>query len=191
MMAAVGPEAGQAPAALPVSIVQNCYVVRDLEAACARFHRLYGIGPFVGGAEVMLDNHIYRGKPAGPVHLRGVFVQSGDLNIELVEILSAGPSAFHDMFAKGAEGLHHVAMFAQDYEAAKTRFLDQGLAIASEFTVSFGAKICYVDARPALGHMIELYPENDIIRRMYAEAKAAPATWDGSRLIIPWPEWRS
>ena len=31
-------------------IIQNCYIVRDLEAACKRMNQLYGIGPFLGGA---------------------------------------------------------------------------------------------------------------------------------------------
>jgi hypothetical protein len=36
------------------------------------------------------------------VRLRGVFVQPGDLNVEKVQILSDGPSAFRAMFAPGA-----------------------------------------------------------------------------------------
>lgn len=30
------------------AIVQNRYVVADLEAACRRFYQVYGIGPFEG-----------------------------------------------------------------------------------------------------------------------------------------------
>ncbi len=58
----------------PLAFVQNCYVVPDLEAACQRFHQLYNIGPFVGGMEAVLEHHVYRGKPAEPIRLRGVFV---------------------------------------------------------------------------------------------------------------------
>ncbi|MDX1581773.1 MAG: VOC family protein, partial [Alphaproteobacteria bacterium] len=92
------------------AIVQNCYVVRDLEQACARLHGMYGIGPFLGGAESALTSHHYRGREEEPIRIRGVFVQSGDLNIELVQLLSQGPSAFHDMFPDGGEGFHHVAL---------------------------------------------------------------------------------
>lgn len=170
----------------PLAIVQNCYVVPDLEAACARFNRLYGIGPFIGGTPFTLGNHFYRGSPAKPIKLRGVFVQSGDLNIELIELLSDGPSAFHDMFARGDGGFHHVAMFSTDYGATRDRYAAEGLPVASEFTTPFGAKICYIDARATLGHMIELYPENSIIRAMYAQAKDAVAKWQGHPLILPW-----
>lgn len=170
----------------PIAVIQNCYVVRDLEAACQQFHDLYGIGPFVGGVEGVLDNHVYRGQPAPPIHLKAVFVQSGDLNIELVQLMSPGPSAFHDMFPNGEEGLHHVAIFADDYEAVRDSFVARGMPVASEFTVSFGAQICYIDARATLGHMIEIYPENEIIRNMYDQARQAPIGWDRQQLIVPW-----
>jgi hypothetical protein len=169
-----------------LEVVQNCYVVRDLEAACARFHDLYGIGPFVGGAEAELFDHVHRGRPAPPIRLRGVFVQSGPLNIELVEILSDGPSAFHDMFARGEEGFHHAAIFCDDYEATRDAWVAAGYPVASEFSVSFGARICYIDARRDLGHMIELYPEHPIIRDMYRQAREAPQGWDGTNLLVPW-----
>jgi len=170
----------------PLHFVQNCYVVADLDASCRRMHDIYGIGPFIGGKEVVLDNHVYRGTVAEPVRLRGVFVQSGDHNIELVELLSDAPSAFHDMFARRQEGFHHAAVFADDYEATRDRFVAAGMPVASEFTVSFGAMICYLDARDTLGHMIELYPENDIIRGMYRQTREEAQAWDGRDLIVPW-----
>ena len=44
----------------------------------------------------------------------------------------------------------------------------------------------YVDARSVLGHMIELYTEDPVIRDMYRQAREAPLRWSGSPLIIPW-----
>jgi hypothetical protein len=37
-----------------------------------------------------------------------------------------------------------------------------------------------------MGHMIELYPESEIIRGMYARARHESENWDGKQLIIPW-----
>lgn len=173
-------------AATANAIVQNAYVVSDLEEACARFSRLFGVGPFVGGSQFTLGSHVYRGRPAEPVSVRGVFVQSGSLNIELVQVLSGPPSAFHDMYAPGAAGFHHVAEFCDDYERRRDSWVAAGYAVASEFTLSWGAKICYIDARSSLGHMIELYPEDAVIRDMYRQAREAPRGWTGRPLIIPW-----
>lgn len=169
----------------PVRIVQNCYVVDNLEAACERMHGLYGIGPFVGGTLGVLDQHVYRGVPAEPIQLRAVFVQSGPLNIELVELVSESPSAFHDMYPAGGQGFHHVAAFCADYEGERDRYVAMGLPVASEFIV-LDEKLCYIDARREVGHMIELYPENPTIRSMYAQAAHEAKNWDGKTLIVPW-----
>ena len=180
-------ERGSSLSSSPLQVVQNSYVVRDLDEACARFHRMYGIGPFLGGSEGELSQHSYRGRPAPPIRMRGVFVQSGDLNLELVQILSDGPDAFTDMYPDSREGLHHVAIFCPDYEAIRDGFVAEAMPIASEFHVALvDATICYIDARPALGHMIELYPENATIREMFAATKRAAATWDRRMLIQPW-----
>src|SRR5687768_7924849 len=99
-------------------------------------------------AELSLEQHSYRGQPAPPIHLRGVFVQSGDLNIELLELLSDGPCAFTEMYARGsAGGMHHAAMFSNDYHLDRDKMVAAGLPLVSEFTTQFGATICYLDAR--------------------------------------------
>jgi hypothetical protein len=167
-------------------IVQNAYVVPDLEQACRQMHQLYGIGPFVGGQPAELRAHAYRGQPAPAIRFRSVFVQSGELNVELVQVLSPGPSAFHDMFGADQQGLHHVAVFCTDYARERDAFVQAGYPVASEFTAGVGAQICYVDTRPVLGHMIELYPEHPAIRAKYQQARDAAAHWDGQTLIIPW-----
>jgi len=168
-------------------VIQNCYIVRDLEAACARLNKMYGIGPFLGGTESVLEDHTYRGKAEEPIRIRGVFVQSGDLNIELVQLVSDTPSAFHDMFAGGKEGFHHVAVFCDDYDKERDAFVAAGWPVASEFR-AVGKMFCYIDARDPLGHMIELYPQHDIVRAMYKLTRESAESWDGKELIIPWPE---
>lgn len=172
----------------PLAIVQNAYVVANLERACDRFNRLFGIGPFVGGGEGVLTDHVYRGEPAAPIQIRGVFVQSGDLNIELIELVSDGPSAFRDMFGgERREGLHHSAVFAADYEGARQRFVEEGFPVASEFSFA-GRRICYVDTRPVLGHMIEIYPDLPLIRAMYAQTRDATLARPGELALLPWAE---
>jgi len=172
-------------AMLPLKVVQNCYVVRDLEAACRQFAELYGIGPFVGGGEGVLEDHMYRGRPSPPVRLKAAFVQSGDLNIELVEVLSDGPSAFHDMFPNGETGFHHVAIFSDDYEAERDRLIGLGMPVASEFTILGDLRLSYIDARATLGHMIELYPEAETLRALYRRTRQAAEGWDGKQLFVP------
>jgi hypothetical protein len=166
-------------------IVQNCYVVRDLKEGCARFQRLYGVGPFVGGANMQLTEHFYRGESAPPIELRAAFAQAGDINIELVEPVSTGPNPFRDMFPDGAEGFHHVAMFCDDFAATCNHFIELGCPLVSEACLLPGIKVGFIDAREQIGHMIELYPENPIIRAVFRQIRDAANTWDGRTLIIP------
>jgi len=169
----------------PVGLVQMAYLVPDLEAACAELNRAYGWGPFIGGAEGVLADHTYRGQPAPPIRIKGVFVQSGDLNIELVEVLSDAPSAFHEILGDdGQPVLHHAATFAPDYSATRDHLVAQGYPVVSEFGFT-GHQICYVDTRSLLGHMTEIYPDLPLIRAMYAEAREAAAARPGAMTITP------
>lgn len=170
---------------LPVTLVQTAYLVPNLEAGCAALNRAFGWGPFLGGTEGVLADHTYRGKPAEPIRIRGVFVQTGEINVEVIGVVSDAPSAFHEMLrADGQPVLHHCATFAADYEGTRDHFVAQGYPVVSEFGFA-GRRICYVDTRPLIGFMTEIYPELPIIHAMYAEAREAAAASPGDPAITP------
>lgn len=169
-------------------IVQNAYVVNDIEAACARWHRLFGIGPFLGGVPFETPEHSYRGKTAAPLVMRTAFAQAGDLNIELIQIMSGGPNIFTDMYAQGAEGLHHNAIFTDDFAAERAALIAAGCPEAGSFPLGDGTAVAFIDARAAIGHMIELYPPSDLIRGMYAQVRAAAGRWRDDRVLVPLDE---
>jgi hypothetical protein len=179
--------AGNGAAALPpVAVVQNAYVVPDLVAGCRRLHELYRIGPFLRIGRHELRDAFYRGQPAPePVVIEAAFAQSGELSIEVIQQLSPGPSAFRDMFGPGEHGLHHVATWATDWNAERAAFIAAGYEIAMESAGRGDYRICYVDARPTLGHMIELYPDHPDLRAVYRRVAEATAAWDGVELFQP------
>ena len=171
---------------LPVTLVQTAYLVPNLEEGCAALNRAFGWGPFLGGTEGVLTGHTYRGQPADPIRIRGVFVQTGGLNVEVIEVVSQGPCAFNESLrADGQPVLHHCATFAADYEATRDHLVAQGYPVVSEFGFA-GRRICYVDTRSLIGFMTEVYPDLPIIRAMYAEAREAAAARPGDAAIIPW-----
>ena len=170
---------------LPVTLVQTAYLVPNLEAGCAALNRAFGWGPFLGGTEGVLADHTYRGAPAEPIRIRGVFVQTGAINVEVIEVVSDAPSAFHEMLRDdGQPVLHHCATFAADYAGTRDHLVAQGYPVVSEFGFA-GHRICYVDTRPLIGFMTEIYPELPIIRAMYAEAREAAAASPGDAAITP------
>jgi hypothetical protein len=170
---------------LPVTLVQMAFLVPNLEEGCAALNRAYGWGPFLGGSEGVLADHTYRGQPAEPIRIRGVFVQTGDINVEVIEVVSAAPSAFHEMLrADGQPVLHHCATFAADYAGVRDHLVAQGYPVVSEFGFA-GHRICYVDTRPLLGYMTEVYPDLPIIHAMYAETVEATKVRAGDPAIRP------
>ena len=169
----------------PVTLIQAAYLVPNLEEGCAALNRAYGWGPFLGGTEGVLADHTYRGEPAAPIRIRGVFVQTGDINVEVIEVVSEAPSAFHEMLREDAQPvLHHCATFAADYKGTRDHLVAQRYPVVSEFGIA-GRRICYVDTRPLLGFMTEVYPDLPIVRAMYAEAREASVVRPGDPAITP------
>ena len=169
-----------------VEVVQNAYVVPDIAVAARHFHDLYGIGPFLVGRGIEMRDAVYRGKPATePIVLDVALAQAGEITIELMAQQTAAPSAFRDMYPDGGPGLHHVATWSQDWAKDRQAFLDAGLEVAMETLGRGDYRICFIDARPTLGHMIELYPDHRDLRTLYGRIRETAANWDGRELIIP------
>lgn len=84
-------------------IDQVGFVVRDLDATCARYQSIYG--PWKR-AESPLTGVCYRGTPTD-VHLQLAFGHAGELEIEFISVVS-GTSPHSEFLADGREGLHHL-----------------------------------------------------------------------------------
>ena len=163
-------------------IIQNAYVVNDLQEAMTNWKNLYGIGPFILSEHVQVDNLTYRGSPA-ELDFSAAFVQSGELNIELIEQHDDNMSAFRDMYKRGEQGLHHIAIIANQFNEDVARFESAGYPVATQFTTGQDSGIAFIDTRPLLGHMIELYQNASAIMGLYSMVRDAAAKWDGNTLI--------
>jgi hypothetical protein len=166
-------------------IVQHAWVVPSLEAACRRWHRTLGVGPFLLNRDIALDRPRHRGLPQ-VTRFSTAIAQHGDIQIELVEQHDDTPSAYRDTVPSGATRFHHVALIPPDYEAALEGLADQGFEIAADGW--FGdMRFAYVDTMAALGHMVELVEDKPAIRGFFAAVRRAAERWDGdpATLIRP------
>jgi hypothetical protein len=157
--------------------------VQDLDEAMERWHSTFGLGPFIVTRHIKLEQAFYRGA-AMPLDISAAFVQSGDLQIELLCQHNPGPSAFRDMFARGQEGLHHVAVFAEDYAKVVSGYQDRGFAVASEIVAAGGMGAAFIDTRKLMGHMLEVYRVTDGLRAFYRLVAEAARDWDGRKLTV-------
>lgn len=163
-------------------IVQMAFVVNDLEAAAARFSRTMGIGPFLLNPHIRLTDPQHRGVPVR-TDFSLALAQAGDVQVELVEQHDDTPSVYRDIYPPGAEGFHHVAIIVPDVAAEVARLGALGFAQAS--SGRFGdADFAYVDTAPALGHMVEVLPDNDTIRRFFARIRREAEAWDGTGPVL-------
>jgi Glyoxalase/Bleomycin resistance protein/Dioxygenase superfamily len=164
-----------------LAIVQNCWVVPDLEAAMHRWLDM-GYGPFLD-FEVDLPDAIYRGKKV-PLKALAAMTHGGGVQIELIQQTSDGPSAYRDAFPAGGGGFHHICRIVDDYpaEIAALRKLD--IALATEGTFS-GIPFCYADMRASLGFFVELAPNMPLVRSIYRAVIEAAEQWDGDDPIRP------
>lgn len=163
------------------SIVQLAWVVNDLEEAAHRFSRIYGCGPFMMNRHIKLGDPCYRGTPTR-TDFSTALAQAGDVQIELVQQHDDTLSVYRDLYPAGSEGFHHAAVLVPDVAVEVARYRDLGFAVG--FTGRFGtAEFAYVDTAPAIGHMIEILPDNELLRGFFGAVRQAAETWDGSNPI--------
>ncbi len=163
-------------------IMQCAWVVEDIETACMNWVETMGVGPFYIFPHLQLDVN-YRGEPA-KIDFSIASAQAGDVQIELVQQHSEGPSAYRDLVAKGARGHHHLAIYVADYDAAVAHFTDRGFVAATDGL--FGTmRFAYFDTSDPLGCMIEVIEHDAMQDTIFARIREGAENWDGSDPIRP------
>jgi len=164
-------------------LIQNAYIVNDIDAAIERWHGLWGIGPFFVRRHIVMPHVMYRGQPS-TIDISAVYVQAGPIQVELVQQHCDAPSAFRDMFPRGTEGFHHVAVIPDDYARVLAHYAARGYPVASEVRTLSGRGAAFIDTRPMLGHMMEVYIPGEGIQTLYRTVAEASANWDRRQLTI-------
>lgn len=160
------------------SIIQNAYVVVDIDDAMASWTEVFGVGPWFCSRDVQIDDARYRGMTTG-VRFAGAIAQAGDVQVELIQPLDDAPSCYRDLYPAGTEGFHHVAVFADDFEAEIGRYLSAGFEVAFS-GVSRDVHFGYVDTSRELGFMVEVLEDRPSIRTRFDMVAEAGRNWDGS-----------
>ena len=133
-------------------VYQLGYVVRDIEKACRYYESVFGTGPFSDVIDVNMDGALLRGKPVETT-IKVAFVQSGDVQIELIEPV-VGKNLYTEFLETRGEGIHHLAYKVDDIEAIKAVFTEKvGEPI---FSRDMGImEFAYFDTSEVGGLMIE------------------------------------
>ncbi len=154
------------------AVVQVGYLVADVERAAREWHAILGAGPFILMPGVHLE-YLHRGKPA-TVAASGALGQAGQLQIELIQQNSPGPSLYRDAIPEGAEGLHHMAIIVGDLDAEVRRM--EALGITTAAWIEYGGmRVAHMDTVSHLGFMIELIEESGASDALFEMTRTAVA----------------
>lgn len=166
---------------LPIktALVQNAWVVADLQSAMEGWLAM-GVGPFFVVNSDFPDA-MYRGRNV-PLKFRGGLAQAGPVQIELIQQMSDGPSAYRDVVKAGETGFHHVCKITDDYAADTQALIDNSIVLAAELNV-FGIKASYWDTRKQMGCMLEFIPPVPPLLKFYETIAAASRDWSGENPI--------
>ena len=141
------------------SITQVGYVVTDLDAAMERWTTTVGAGPFERLNHVKVVDGLYRGTPTD-VDISVAIAEVGGIQLELIEQHNDVPSCYRDLFPAGGEGLHHVAVQPEDFDAEVARY--EALGCPQAFGGLYeGGRFVYMDTSSQLGIMVELVERRD------------------------------
>jgi len=156
--------------------VQIAYATDDVHAAAGRWTER-GIGPFFVIEHIALSDVEIDGRPAAFDH-SSAYGQWGSVMVELI--------CQHDPGAEpvvGSSGVHHVASFVDDFDAASEGLIADGFARTLLAHTTGGQAFAFHDARSTLGHHLEIYEATDRLTGFYAMVRNASVDWDGTKPI--------
>jgi hypothetical protein len=165
-------------------VVQIAYIVPDVRAAAQDWADRLGAGPFFVFDHFELTA-THAGQPAVLDH-SPAFGQWGDVQVELIQLHAMEPAPFREAFGGGKFGLHHMTWLPADLDAEGARLAALGWPCVLDMTGHTGTRALFFDARPELGHLIELYVGTPQLRRHYAAVAKAAVGWDGTDPVRPY-----
>jgi hypothetical protein len=164
-------------------VFQNAFVVNDLKAGMKRWHEVNGAGPFHYTEMVFTaEEFCYRGR-SSPLSFSMAVGYLGNIQIELVQLHDDTPCAFHDVYKRGQEGMHHIGIIADDYDRTFTRYARQ-YDVAQSGTC-MGMRFVHFDTRRDFGCMIEIIESHPLVHTTRELTLTTARGWDGKEPYRP------
>jgi methylmalonyl-CoA/ethylmalonyl-CoA epimerase len=160
-------------------VVQNAFVVDDLDAALAHWTVRMGVGPFFVLERVKFGEVTFRGAPAGDIDLTVAIAYWGDLQIELIRQNCATPSIYTEFASARGTGMHHMGVLTDDLDEHLRLLAVRGIEPVQHGATAVGMRFAYVSTDFHPGGMVELIEAGPAVRSAFDGMRAAAARWDG------------
>jgi hypothetical protein len=161
-------------------IVQNAYVVRDLEAAVAHWSDTMGVGPFYAIEHIEFGPVHFRGAPLR-LDLSVAIAQWGEIQVELIVQHDASASIYTEFAARHVEGLQHVGVMTDSVERHLALLRPCGIEPVQWGETAAGMRFAYVNTDAHPGAMVELIESGPAVEAFFAMVRKGAAGWDGTR----------
>lgn len=160
--------------------VQLAFVVRDLDATLKYWTEVLGVGPFVVIESSKGDRKIVHRGQETEMDMTLCFAYMGDIQIEIVHQTNDAPSSYKEFTDRGQSGLHHIAFWPVDFEAACAHLEASGFNEVTSFFMPDGARnVAYYEAPDAVGTLVEIVPMTPARTAYFSRIQRLCETWDG------------
>lgn len=159
-------------------VMQNGYVVRNLDEAVKHWAEVLGVGPFFVSPPLTFETYRYKGALSKP-ELRIALANSGSLQIELIEQVNDAPSFYKDFLAESGPGLQHLSVWSTSYDEDTARFVKLGLKTIQDGVIGGGLRFAYYDTSLHGGCAMEVFDAQPPFLDGAKMIREAAANWDG------------
>jgi hypothetical protein len=163
-------------------IMQNGFVVRDLDAAIDHWVDVMDVGPFFVLEHIPFSEAWFRGAPLD-LDMTVAIAYSGDIQIELIVQHNDAPSIYKEFIDAGRYGLQHMGVMTDSVAEHLAKLEPLGVRPVQHGTTAAGAKFAYLDTDRTPGFMIELIESNEMMTTAFGLIRAAAREWDGQERI--------
>lgn len=167
-------------------IRQMGYVVRDIHAAMNAWSSKLRIGPWFYNPRLALSAYSFRGQDYDDFNMSYALANSGDMQIELIQQRCDTPSLYLEHLDRYGEGLQHICVWPDDYDAVFDLAVSTGLMPAQQGL--FGRiRFAYFEDAAHGGTSLEMSEMVPGRLPGIERIRAAAADWDGSDPVRAYP----
>ncbi|MDE0854579.1 MAG: VOC family protein [Nevskia sp.] len=161
-------------------IRQIAYVVEDLDAAIRHWSDFAGVGPWTVYRNATMRGHCRGADTTVKMHV-GLSYQ-GELQIELIEVISRTPSPYQDPGGHSLIGMHHIAWLSHDIDGDVAKARQRGLVPA--FEASNGVvRVAYMESAAEPGLLLEFIEAAPVVLDSFASGIKAAREWNGGKPV--------
>lgn len=157
---------------------QVAFVVNSLDQAIEQLHREQGMGPFLVARNAKpLANARFRGEPSAEIILHLGFAYIGELQIELIELVSGEPSMYREALDNlkdsetGLEHIHHYAVCVDDFVGTYDYAMNNGYSAILDSGYPGLVQMSYIESNQDPHLILEVIEYNDLIRPYFDQIK--------------------